>query len=136
MAFMKITTAQAETLLKARSSSNRRSIKRSVFAGIHRTFPMTRGHKLAIFIENPENPLYCVLRDKRTKMPLDDGVPAPVAAKAPAKVAAKAPAKVAAKAQLDVRITVNGQRIRLGYAADEAAKAKMIAKYKKANGIK
>ena len=128
MAFMKITTAQAETLLKARSSSNRRSIKRSVFAGIHRTFPMTRGHKLAIFIENPENPLYCVLRDKRTKMPLDDGVPAPVAA--------KAPAKVAAKAQLDVRITVNGQRIRLGYAADEAAKAKMIAKYKKANGIK
>ncbi len=96
---MKITTQQAEALLKARglTYSARKAEKKRIFASIHTMFSIPRTTKFVLFIENPNNPLYCVLRDKRTKLPLDDGKVDPVAA--PAKTVKKAaPAKTVKKA--------------------------------------
>lgn len=55
------------------------------------------------------------------------------AAKAPAKAPAKkaAPAKATATYPKDVRITVDGVRVRLGKAKDAAAEKRMIAAYKR-----
>jgi hypothetical protein len=110
---MKITEQQAQTLLHARKMSrhDRSSVKKRVFAEVKRQHGIPSATKITLFIENPKNPLYCVIRDKRSKLPLDNGVPdvakpvvkaqSPVTAKAPAAKApaAKAPAKApAAKA--------------------------------------
>ena len=117
---VKCTESQANALLAARnlSRSSRKAEKRRIFAQIRKDHPsIASARKFVLFIERPSNPLYLVLRDKRTKLPLDDGRPTPlpapavvsdvvakpkvakaVAKKAPAKVVAKkAPAKVVAK---------------------------------------
>jgi hypothetical protein len=175
---MFITEQQAQALLNARklSTQARKAEKKRIIAEVKRQHGIPSVTKLVFFIENPENPLYRVIRDKRSKQPLDNGVPdavkpvvkakSPVTAKAPAKkaapvkVVAKAPAKVAAKAEtkkapakvaakksvpakatqkplgspvrtaqhtVEVRTTLEGVRVRLGYAKNEAEKQKMIA---------
>lgn len=183
MAQMLITEAQAQALLKNRSNTyNRKADKKRIFAEIRKDHGIPSGTKIKFFIESPDNPLYRVIRNKHTGLPLDNGIPdkvetpkplvqatspatqppkakpvkvaptkkaAPakkVAAKAPAKapakkaapakkVAAKAPAKAPAKVASgypkDVRITVNGVRVRLGKAADAAAEKRLIAAYKR-----
>lgn len=189
MAQMKCTTLQAQTLLNARSKPNyeRKQIKKRVFAEIRKEHGIPSGTKFKMFIESEDNPLYCVLRNKHTGKPLDNGIPdkveapvklqvqespaakppvakpvkvakpvakapakkapakapakAPVkpVAKAPAKPVAKAPAKAPAKVEVtyprEVRPTIAGKRVRLGVAKDAAAEKRMIAKYKKENGI-
>lgn len=190
MAQMKATALQAQELLNARSKSSydRKQIKKRVFAEIRRQHGIPAGTKFKLFVESPENPLYCVLRNKHTGQPLDNGIPdkveAPVklqvqespatkpqvakpvkpAAKAPAKAPAKTPAKAPAKSvkpaakapaktakpaakapvkavtpaktyPCEVRPTIQGKRVRLGVAKDAAAEKRLIAKYKKDNGI-
>lgn len=99
MAVLKISEAQAQALLDARklSSSARKAAKKRIFAEIHAEHGIPRSQKLEMFIENPENPEYLYVRDKRTAKPLDNGVPEPVVATAvvatPKAVPAKAPAK-------------------------------------------
>jgi hypothetical protein len=125
---MLITEVQAKALRDNRVNSTKRDgakryynstgkrIKRGIYADIRRAHGIATGTKIVFFIDNESNPLYRVIRDKRTKLPLDDGKVAPVAApalpspvvdvvakpvkatKAPAAkkaVAAKAPAKKA-----------------------------------------
>lgn len=180
MAQMKCTALQAQELFNARSKStyDRKQIKKRVFAEIRKQHGIPHGTKFKMFVEAPDNPLYCVLRNKHTGVPLDNGIPdkveapvklqvqespatkppvakpvAKVAAKAPAKKtpvkapAKKAPVKAAAKAPAkkvttptkaypcEVRPTFNGKRVRLGVAKDAAQEKRMIAKYKKDNGI-
>jgi hypothetical protein len=123
MGILKCTKLQAQTLLNARSKSDyeRKQIKKRVFAEIRKEHGVPAGEKFKLFVESESNPLYCVLRNKHTGEPLDNGIPekgdftvkaqSPVtvkstAAKAPVKVAAKAPTKapvkVAAKAPVKV----------------------------------
>lgn len=193
MAHILISQANADALLALRktygSKGNRtaagREKSRAIFRKIKEEAGLNQSKKIVVFIENPLNPLYRVIRDANTKMPLDDGhgvipeiaaveLPAkpvakpkktspakkastkPAAKKATAKPAAKpakAPAKKAAPttpakpkkapapskdlydAPKDVRITVDGVRIRIGKATSDAHKARIIAKYKKENGI-
>ena len=189
MAQMKCTSLQAQTLLNARSKPTyeRKQIKKRVFAEIRKEHGIPSGTKFKMFVESEDNPLYCVLRNKHTGKPLDNGIPEkveapvklqvqespaakppvakpvkvakPVAkapAKAPAKPVAKAPAKPVAKAPAkapvkapakkpaasaqvsyprEVRPTLGGKRVRLGVAKDAAAEKRMIAKYKKENGL-
>lgn len=189
MAQMKCTKLQAQTLLNARSKSDyeRKQIKKRVFAEIRKEHGIPSTLKFKLFVESEDNPLYCVLRNKHTGKPLDNGIPEkveapvklqvqespaakppvakpvkvvkPVAkapAKAPAKPVAKAPAKPVAKAPAkapvkapakkpaasaqvsyprEVRPTLGGKRVRLGVAKDAAAEKRMIAKYKKENGL-
>lgn len=189
MAHILISQANADALLALRktygSKGNRtaagREKSRAIFRKIKEEAGLNQSKKIVVFIENPLNPLYRVIRDANTKMPLDDGrgvIPEiaavelpekPVAkpkktspvkkattkpaakkatakpAKAPAKKAAPttpakpkkapAPSKDLYDAPKDVRITVNGVRIRIGKATSDAHKARIIAKYKKENGI-
>jgi hypothetical protein len=212
MAMMKITVAQADALLAARKMTRQaqKAARKSVYAEIRQQHSIPKAVKLTLFVETPDNPLYCVIRNKATGKPLDNGIPEPVvtvaampepvpaipaevptkapetaatpakkaakvkapapaqvAQKAPktakpaAKVAVKAPAQVAQKApktgkpvakaavkakpvakvtqepakEIEVRITVDGKRIRIGKAKDEAGKAKLIKAYKKEHGI-
>ena len=108
-------------------------------------------------IINPDNENYGVLYDKRTKVDLNDGRPDPVVerpkAVEPSKtapntatvttvtpvkktpVAAAKPSKVIPNHSpvrtenhtIEVRATIDGVRRRLGFAKDEAAKARIIA---------
>jgi hypothetical protein len=165
MSIMKITEQQAQALLNARKLSTyaRSAEKKRIIAEVKRQHGIPSGTKIVLFIENPNNPLFRVIRDKRTRMPLDNGVadtpktvvqakspaakaPVKVAAKAPVKVvakktpvkkvAAKAPAKKAAPAAdypKSVRISFNGYRVRLGTAKDAAHEKRLIAAYKRAN---
>jgi len=114
MAFQpyKITEEQAATLLAARTkpSYERKRIKKSVFSAVHSKYPSIGRAKIRIFIENPNNPDYLVLRDKATGKPFGVTVPDPVpvtqavspaaepAKPAKPKAAAK-PAKAAAPAK-------------------------------------
>jgi hypothetical protein len=89
---MKITEAQAEALRKNRVNSTKvdgqrrrynsygKSVKRNIYADIKRQHGLSRSKKIVFFLDNVDNPLYLVIRDKRTKLPLDDGksLPAPV----------------------------------------------------------
>ena len=98
---------QAQALLNARKlpARERKAVKRTIFGSIHMEHKLPKQPKVVVFVENPDNPMYRQLRDKRTKLPLDDGRPEPVVvpvAKAvkPKKVAVKkaaAPAKAVAK---------------------------------------
>lgn len=84
-----------------------RDASRAIFRKIKQEAGLPQSKKIVVFIENKDNPLYRVIRDKFTKLPLDDGrghVPVIVEAKKkPAKkVAPKtvkaAPAKKVAQA--------------------------------------
>ena len=69
------TETQARRLLAARNLPiySRKAEKKAVFQQIHAAYSIPKTQKFVLFIENPMNPLYRVLRDKRTKLPLDDG---------------------------------------------------------------
>lgn len=100
MSIMKITEQQAQALLNARKLSTyaRSAEKKRIIAEVKRQHGIPSGTKIVLFIENPNNPLFRVIRDKRTRMPLDNGVPDTVKPVVQAKSpAAKAPVKVAAK---------------------------------------
>lgn len=182
MAVIKISEAQAKRFLVARLLDNykRKQVKKQLFAEIRRQHGIPSYTKFRIAVENPDNPNYLVVRDKRSDQPLTNGAPepvvstvastpapapaavAPVAAKkaapvkAPAakKPATKAPAKPAAKKAApvkapaakvatvtfdrpkDVRITVDGKRIRLGSAKTQAEFDKLLKAGKKQYGVK
>ena len=151
MATLKITLAQANELLNARkmNRSARLAVKKRVFAQIHKDHNLPKSQKIKLFIENPSNKLYCVIRDKRTGTPLDNGLPeaalttgtapkgvgvkkpavqAPVkkapVKKAPAKkVAVKAAAKKAPVKKVAVKAPVK--------AAAKKAPAKLVKKAEK-----
>jgi hypothetical protein len=104
---MFITEQQAQALLAARklSAYGRKAEKKKIFSAIKTEHGIPRSTKIVLCIENPANELYRVIRDKRSRLPLDNGVQeaakAPVVAQSPAaKAAAKkaVPAKAAAKA--------------------------------------
>ena len=105
MTKMLISSQQAQSLLAARKMYNsaRKAEKKKIFAAIKSEHGIPSSKKIVLFIENPNNPLYRVIRDAKTKLPLDNGVAEPVAtptvAKSPAVKAAakKAPVKAAAK---------------------------------------
>jgi nucleoid-associated protein YgaU len=111
MSVMKITEQQAQALLDARklSTYGRKAEKKRIIAEVKRQHGIPSATRIRLAVENPENPLYRVIRDKKTRLPLNNGVAeapkpvvqaqSPVTAKSPAKkaVPAKAPAKVAAK---------------------------------------
>ena len=82
MAIMKCSVEQADRFLAARSRTTyeRKRIKKEIFAELRRQFGIPRGTKFVIAVESPDNPDYCVLRNKHTRQPLDDGTgtPAPV----------------------------------------------------------
>ena len=90
---IKCTPAQADAFVAARSLStyNRKAAKKRIFAEIRRQHPQARARKFVLFVADPSNPLYCVLRDKATKLPLDDGRPEPVQLAAPVAQAKAAP---------------------------------------------
>lgn len=164
MARMFISEAQAQALLDARGKPNRASLKRIVFRELRQQYGIPTSTRLKVAVEDHSNPLWRVLRNKRTGLALDNGLPEPVvekaaspAKKAPAKKApakkAASPAKKAASpakkaltkapakstfsktkvdaCQIEVRATIDGKRVRLGWASDEAAKARAIARAKK-----
>lgn len=79
MANLKISQQQAATLLAARTSSNRKAIKRRVWSEVRTKYGIPTSVKFRVAIESPDNPLYCVLRNKHTNAPLTDGSPEPVA---------------------------------------------------------
>ena len=142
MARMFISETQAQTLLDAREKPNRAAVKRAVFREVRQQYGIPTSTRLKVAVEDPSNPLWRVLRNKRTGLALDNGLPEPVVEKAasPAKKAASpkaAPAKSAFSkvktetCQIEVRATIDGKRVRLGWASDEAAKARAIARAKK-----
>jgi hypothetical protein len=55
-----------------------KSTKKRIFAEIKRDHNLPAASKLVMFLDNPANPLYGCLRDKRSRLPLDDGRVAPV----------------------------------------------------------
>lgn len=163
---IKATPTQCAALYDARTKSNKKVLKKTIFNQIRSANGLQGTAKLGIRnITNPNSENYGVLYDKRTKVDLNDGRPDPVverpkavqapktvpntavvttvapAKKAPVvapKTAAKAPIKASPKIpdhspvrtahhQIEVRATIDGIRRRLGFAKDEAAKARIIA---------
>ena len=126
------TTSQAETLLKARSLApyDRKKAKRVVMQQIHEMHDLPSKPAIVLFVENPNNPLYRVIRNKQTKLPLDDGRPEPKA-KAPA-VATPVADKAKAKAAADkAKAKAVADKAKAKAAADKA-KAKAAADKAKA----
>lgn len=191
MAYLKITPAMAQRFMQARSLStyDRKVARKALMREIHQAFPGLGNAKLKFFVENPDNPMYCVIRNKRTDEPFDDGQPgapavelqsddlfadaatviakakakkpavkvkkpvakakpaakpskAPAKAKAPAAKPAKAKAKATPAPKVEkpaaasypraVRVTLDGQRRRLGTAKSAAEERLMIAKARQA----
>ena len=155
---IKATPTQCAALYDARTKTNKKALKKTVFNQIRSANGLQGTAKLGIRnITNPDNENYGVLYDKRTKVDLSDGRPDPVverpkAVQAPktipntATVTTVAPVKrapvVASKPAtkipdhspvrtdthpVEVRATIDGIRRRLGFAKDEAAKARIIA---------
>lgn len=202
MAIIKISRDTASQLYAARSLTgyDRKTKKSAIIAKIKADNGISRQTKLRINILNEDDPMFLVVRDKRTNQPLRNNLPepviaivpgavaeaaatpavktAPVAAAKPvakpvakkvtakpvpaakkvvakkvpvakpvpvAKKAAVKPVKVAAtkpvaktlgspkktaKHSIEVRPSIDGKKVRLGYASSEGEKAKMIAAYK------
>jgi hypothetical protein len=76
---IKCTTTQAAELLNARKlpTHQRKAVKKRIFQQIHAMHSLPKKPPIVLFVENEDNPLYCVIRDKRTRLPLDDGRPEP-----------------------------------------------------------
>ena len=98
MANIRISDIQAATLLKARTASayERKSIKRRIWSELRAKYGIPSSIKFKVAIEAPDNPLYCVLRNKHTNVALTDGAAEPVAtpvalATSPATVSAAEP---------------------------------------------
>ena len=159
---IKATPTQCAALYDARTKTNKKALKKTVFNQIRSANGLQGTAKLGIRnITNPDSENYGVLYDKRTKIDLNDGRPDPVverpkAVQPPktlpntatvtsvtpvekAPVVASKPVAKASKAipdhspvrtdthPVEVRATIDGIRRRLGFAKDEAAKARIIA---------
>ena len=159
---IKATPTQCAALYDARTKTNKKALKKTVFNQIRSANGLQGTAKLGIRnIINPDNENYGVLYDKRTKVDLNDGRPDPVVERpkavepsktapntatvttvAPAKKAPVVASKPATKPStkipdhspvrtdahpVEVRATIDGVRRRLGFAKDEAAKARIIA---------
>jgi len=126
MAIMKVTEQQAQALLAARklSAYDRKAEKKKIFSAIKAEHGIPSSTKIVLCIENPANELYRVIRDKRSRLPLDNGVQeaakAPVVAQSPA---AKAAAKKAVPAKAATKKAVPAKA-----AAKKAVPAKAAAK--------
>lgn len=106
---MYIKEEQARALLANRSSSSKSegskrkyygsglATKKRIYAEIRREHGIPNSTKIKFFIEAPDHPLYRVIRNKHTGLPLDNGIAEPVAIAAPV-VAAVAPVAAAVKA--------------------------------------
>lgn len=97
MAKLKISAAIAAQFVAARALSEsggkyskKRVERRRLMAEVRKQFPALGRARLLIAVENPANPLYCVIRDLKTGVAFDDGQPEPVVM-APAAVAAPLP---------------------------------------------
>ena len=160
---IKATPTQCAALYDARTKTNKKALKKTIFSQIRSANGLQGTAKVGIRnITNPDSENYGVLYDKRTKVDLNDGRPDPVVERpkaveasktapntakvttvAPVKKAPVVAPKPAAKAstskipdhspvrtdshQYEVRVTIDGVRRRLGFAKDEAAKARIIA---------
>jgi hypothetical protein len=148
---IKATSAQCEAIYATRSitdNTKRKAAKSKIFKEIRKSFGLIGTKKIGIrSVTDSSNPdKYGVIYDTKSKTDLDDGVVAPVVVAKPAKVdtvktVTKAPvvAKPVAttvpgtspvktsKHRIEIRTTINGKRIRLGYASSEKAKAAAIA---------
>ena len=160
---IKATSTQCAALYDARTKTNKKALKKTIFSQIRSANGLQGTAKVGIRnITNPDSENYGVLYDKRTKVDLNDGRPDPVVERpkaveaskpvpntakvttvVPVKKAPVVAPKPAAKAstskipdhcsvrtahhQIEVRATIDGIRRRLGFAKDEAAKARIIA---------
>jgi hypothetical protein len=126
MAIMKITEQQAQALLSARKLSTyaRKAKKKGIFSAIKAEHGIPRSTKIVLCIENPANELYRVIRDKRSRLPLDNGVQeaakAPVVAQSPA---AKAVTKKAVPAKAVTKKAVPAKAV-----TKKAVPAKAVTK--------
>jgi hypothetical protein len=155
---MQITQAQANRLLMARNKDpqQRSAIRKAVYAEVRAEHGISPQTKLRIAVESPSNPMYLVIRDKYTGIPLDNGIAAasvavnsspvhkPEVKQATAKKAVKAPSKKSPAVKSvkvddawprNYRVTIGGKRVRLGEATSAAHAKKLVAKYKKQHGI-
>lgn len=112
-----------------------RDASRAIFRKIKQEAGLPQSKKIVVFIENKDNPLYRVIRDKFTKLPLDDGrghVPVIVEAKKePAKkVAAKtvAAAKKAPAKKVAPKTVKAAPAKKVAQAAKKAVPAKKTTK--------
>lgn len=162
MSIMKISATQAERLLAARGSYDRKAKKKAIFAEIRAQHGIPKSTKFKVAVEDPSNPDYLVIRGKYNGIPLDNGLtptapvvptiaasPAAPAKKVPVKkappkaapvkktaAAKKAPAKKTdVSYPREVRLTVAGKRVRLGTAKDAAHEKRLVTAYKKKNGV-
>lgn len=142
-----------------KSESARKSAKKRIFSAIKAEHGIPSSTRIKINILGEDNPEYLVVRDKKTLRPLLNSLPEPTIGVAPVKVVAPvaktAPAKTAkpvakpkpAPAQTktakplgspirsdkfcyEVRPSINGKKVRLGYASSVKEKEAMIAKFK------
>lgn len=154
---IKATAQQCEQLYNARTSPNRKALKKNVFKAIKSQYGLSSAKLGVRNITNPDSPMYGVLYNTSNKTDLDDGKPmpvkvAPVATKTATTPVSKPVAKVVskpvvkpvaavksivgmpgispvktAKHQIEIRLTIDGARKRFGYASSEKAKAAAIA---------
>ena len=76
---IKATPTQCAALYDARTKSNKKALKKTIFSQIRSANGLQGTAKLGIRnIINPDNENYGVLYDKRTKVDLNDGRPDPV----------------------------------------------------------
>lgn len=124
---IKCTTQQAQALLAARSLSTyeRKSRRRAIMRQIHADHNLPKKPRLVLFVEDPQNPLYCVIRNATTRMPIDDGRPEPVALPAP-KVEVKAVKKAVAK-----KVAAPAKKVAAKKAPAKAVAKKVAAPAKK-----
>lgn len=80
---------QARDLMQARQydRSYRKQVKAYVFNDLHQRYNIPKSQKFVLFVENPCNPLYAILRDKRSRLPIT--VDSSIIKKAPRKSAVK-----------------------------------------------
>jgi hypothetical protein len=75
MAQIKISQELAQEFMKARTLPDyqRRAKRKILMLQVHQMFPALGNKKIRLAVENPGNPLYLVVRDKRSGEPFDDG---------------------------------------------------------------
>ncbi len=142
MAFQpfKLTQDQAARMLAARTGNayTRKAVRKAVFAEVRRTYPSIGRTKLRVAIENPDNPLYLVLRNKYNGEQLGITTPDPVVVKqavspaaTPAVAKPAAPAAKPAKAAAPAKKTAPAKKVAPAKPATPAKKtapAKAVAK--------
>ena len=95
---IKITEAQARRFLAIRTLAHYDKLheRRVLYREIRNEHGVPTSVRMRIAVENPNSPLYRVIRDKHSGLPLDDGRPEPAVEPAKKVTAKAAPAKKAA----------------------------------------